>query len=328
MAGSFHITGQAQMITPPLLSQYGADNGDACTRLTTVSGMTVAGLQLDVHPLVDATGAYPCSMAVTLGGQPVPDTSGDGFGSDGKKYDGDGFAAVGAYVIGGTPHALAIVSIREGFAADHEGDYLFQLYVVRDRKPLEVFRADSKDTLDVSVRDNVLTFDDVNRVHGDECEACTTPESMSFDIDPKTGRVHWHAPAPRAAESVEYWLKEADPAFRAQEAQASQQEEQQLDQEEQARLKGWYILNRDNECVSAAGATPDGTPASLITFDLDQGLRDEVIVTQRDDSGNPIGVEVGEPQAGDMVSTYQFYKGLSNCNTAANAAVDALKGLN
>jgi hypothetical protein len=277
-----------------------------------------------------------CNEAVMVSGQPLVDASSDIYSpqdEDMNKDEPSGYHnemgySYGVYLIGMKPYALMTVEVDDSFGADHAANYGLNLYVVKDGKPQEVMEADSKDGFKVAVVNNTLTLSGVNRVHGDECMACVVAEAMSFDIDPARGRVHWHAKTAREVESVEDWLKQADPAVRAQEAQAAQQEEQQDEQAQAAAANAWYILNRDNACVSAAGVSPNGSPASMITFDLDQGLRDQVNITQRDDAGNPIAVEVGEPSSGMLETVYDFYKGLANCNSAASAAANALKGLN
>ncbi|GAB0113714.1 hypothetical protein [Acidisoma sp. C75] len=344
IAQTFHVTGQAIMISPLLMAQH-VTSANQCSTLKGVEGQTFGGLpiSLSFSKTSDAginQGMDPaCTEQVYVGGKPLIDASSDVYSPQDEPYNQNEPPAYknelgysfGVYLIGTKPYALVTVVASDSFGADHTSDLQLTLYVVRNEKPVEVLVADSVNDLKVNVTNNRMTLSDVERHHDDdEClSGCMVPETMSFDIDPKAGRVHWHAPTARATESVLYWLKEADPKVQAEQQRAAKAEEERAAQEEAHAATAWYILNRYNNCIEGGTSAIPTSPADLITFDQQSGLHDDVVITQRNANGDPIAVEVGEPSTiGNLESVYDFYRGFSACQAAVAKRQDSLKGLN
>jgi hypothetical protein len=316
LAGKFQVTGQSQMVSPSLVKQWVPAKD--CSTLHAVRGATVGGMPLTVTYPADPDPKSPgCLSTILLDGKPLPDSNPTHLGTDGFN----GFSE-GVYVIGANPYALLIVTANDVSGADHNGDYTMTLYVVRNGKPLEVFLADSKDVLDASVKNNTLFLSNVYRMHGDECMACSVEETMSFDIDPTAGRVHWHAPTPRATESVEYWLNEADPAFRANEeanakAELAQDENNENDYPITAPQPAtvstpshWWIYSYWAKQCASTEITPKNT------YDAENDSGEGPVVDRIDQ--NHVRIGYPDPQNPNLVDYNDFFRTSDSCQDFAN----------
>lgn len=86
----------------------------------------------------------------------------------------------------------------------------------------------------------------------------------------------------------------------------------------------WYLLTNGGQCVSSQIPR---SPAEVIEFDRQSGLKDSVLVFQTE-SGEPVGVKVGEPQGNGMESVYTFFRDKEHCETYEKQQREGLEKLN